>query len=70
MVVGRLPYQSEDLAGLMYEKISIDPPPPSHFINISKNFDEIVLKAISRSKEDRFEDADEFRYSLLTLIEI
>jgi len=25
MVVGRLPYQSEDLAGIMYEKISADP---------------------------------------------
>jgi len=63
MLTGDIPFHIESHEDYEIRKAHIryNPRPPSELIpNISKELEEIVLKAISKNPEDRFQTTDEF----------
>lgn len=60
MFSGKRPYHEEHYAALMYSIVNTDPPPPS-VINrsIPKELDELILKLIQKSPDQRVQTAGE-----------
>jgi serine/threonine protein kinase/tetratricopeptide (TPR) repeat protein len=61
----QLPFSGESAVEIIYKKLNEKPLPPSHFNReINKELDAIVLRALSISKESRWNSAEEFSNSL------
>ncbi|TQJ31350.1 protein kinase domain-containing protein [Microbacterium sp. SLBN-146] len=68
-VTGRRPYDSPDRTAVMRAHLSSPPPVPSvRAPGVPGAFDRVVVRAMLKSPEDRFQDAAEMRAALDTVI--
>ena len=59
---GRLPYQGDELVSFVHHMMATTPiPPTEHNPGLPGRLDAVVLKAIAKNPDDRFESMDEFR---------
>ena len=64
----QLPFFDEDAYALARKHCLEEPPPPSQFGAVSPALEAICLKALSKSKVDRFQSAREMRGALLRVL--
>ena len=65
ILAGRLPFAGETAAAILYKKLNEDPVPPSHYNpEIPLELDQIVLKAINKDRNARWQSADDFAAAL------
>ena len=66
MVTGRLPFDSTSDFEVRVAQINDPPPPPTSFgfPDITSELEEVILKALAKAPEDRFDNAGEFRQAL------
>jgi eukaryotic-like serine/threonine-protein kinase len=62
MIAGRGPFDHVKASELLSAKEMADPQPPSHFAgdSVPPELDSLLLKALRRSPEERFQSADDF----------
>jgi hypothetical protein len=66
LLVGRVPFCQESEYGLMRAQIEDPPPPLRQFAaHIPSPVEQVVLRALAKRPEERFQTADEFRTALL-----
>jgi serine/threonine-protein kinase len=69
MVTGRLPFQSDSEYELMRAQIEDAPPPPRDLApQVSSAMEQVILRALAKQPEDRFQSAAEFRAALDEII--
>src|SRR5262245_34910495 len=62
LLVGRPPFVGDSPVSVAYQHVREDPLPPSHFDpEVSPEIDAIVLKALAKNPENRYQSADEMR---------
>ncbi len=60
LLTGKLPFRGEHQAALMYSLINEDPPPIARFNEqAGPEIERIVLKALAKDREDRYQHADD-----------
>jgi serine/threonine protein kinase/uncharacterized protein HemY len=65
----RLPFWGENPVAILYKQLNEDPVPPSYYNNqVGQELDQVVLKAISKKKEDRWETAEAFSEALEAIL--
>ena len=65
LLTGRLPFQASNNYSLIYHVINSEPPPPSRYRpEVPPTLDAIVLRAISKSTEERYQTWEEFAFDL------
>jgi len=65
LLTGKLPFDAETALGLMVQHATAQAPAPSTVRpGLSPRFDDVILKALAKSPEDRMASADLFRRSL------
>jgi len=57
MVTGRLPFEGDTAVDILEAKVYEDPPPPGTFASVAPRMDEIIMGAIARDRDDRYDDA-------------
>ena len=66
LLAGRPPFRGESAVSVAYQHVSEAVTPPSaHNPQISAELDQVVLRALAKDKEQRFQTAEEFREHLL-----
>jgi len=66
MLAGRPPFKGETAVSVAYQHVSEAVPAPSSFdSNISPELDAVVLRALAKDRNDRFQTAEEFREHLV-----
>ncbi len=66
MLAGRPPFKGESAVSVAYQHVSEAVIPPSEFDpSISAELDAVVLHALAKNREDRYQSAEEFREHLL-----
>ena len=66
MLAGRPPFKGETAVSVAYQHVSEAVTPPSHHNPaISAGLDEVVLRALAESRDERYQSAEEFREHLL-----
>ncbi len=61
MITGKLPFVGEDPLAIAYKQVYEDPIPPSTLQDdIEKSTENVILKAMSKNKEDRYSSVSEF----------
>jgi len=69
MLTRRKPFEGENISSLMYRVLNHDPPPPSSVNEKTPLiFDGIVSKAMAKSPEDRYQDAEEISETLTEFV--
>lgn len=64
---GRVPFQSGSDYELMRSQVEVAPPPPRQFApHIPESVERIILRALAKEPEDRFQSAAEFREAILS----
>ena len=67
MLAGRPPFVGETAVSVAYQHVSESVTPPStHNPEISAALDEVVLRALAKDRNERFQSAEQFREHLLT----
>jgi serine/threonine-protein kinase len=67
MLAGRPPFKGETAVSVAYQHVSEAVTPPSvHNPLISRELDEVVLRALAKNRDERFQSAEEFREHLLS----
>lgn len=70
LLTGKLPFQGSTRESLLYQIMNIDPPPPSlHRPAIPESLDRVVLRALAKSREDRYSDWRELARDLARLFD-
>ncbi|MFQ5771572.1 MAG: AAA family ATPase, partial [bacterium] len=70
MLTKRLPFQGKDAVAILYKIMNEDPAPPSYYNNqVGQELDQIVLKAISKTREERWETAEAFSIALESVLQ-
>jgi serine/threonine protein kinase/tetratricopeptide (TPR) repeat protein len=65
MVTGRLPYSSDTPAAVLLKQASETPPRPKEFAwNMPDAVEEVILKALAREVEDRYDSMEIFGHAL------
>ena len=65
-VAGRLPFERKTNYGLMHAHVQENPPPPSKYqTDIPRELEKVILKAIAKEPDRRFQTIVEFRKALL-----
>jgi len=65
MLTNKLPFGGDTPAALLYDQLNEDPISPSYYNDeVTRTFAEVVLKAIHRNKESRWQSAKEFSEAL------
>jgi serine/threonine protein kinase/beta-lactam-binding protein with PASTA domain len=65
LLTGTVPFEGDSVVAIALRHLSEPPRPPSSFVpTISANLDAIVMRALEKSPEQRFADADEFLSAL------
>ncbi len=60
MVTGRLPFDAPTPTGLMYMHKSVEPKPPSTYVDgLPASVDELILKCLRKNPDDRYPSAKE-----------
>jgi eukaryotic-like serine/threonine-protein kinase len=70
MLTGASPFTSQDPMEIMYKQVHDSPPPPSKVCpeaNLPETVDALVLKAIQKEPENRFQSMDEMRQALVAI---
>ena len=66
MLAGRPPFKGETAVSVAYQHVSEAVPAPSSFdSSISPELDAVVLRALAKDRNDRFQTAEEFREHLV-----
>ena len=66
MLAGRPPFKGESAVSVAYQHVSEAVPAPSSFdSSISPELDAVVLRALAKDRNDRFQTAEEFRENLV-----
>jgi serine/threonine-protein kinase len=66
LLAGRPPFKGESAVSVAYQHVSEAVTPPSqHNPKVSSELDQVVLRAMAKDKDDRFQTAEEFREHLL-----
>ena len=66
MLAGRPPFRGETAVSVAYQHVSEAVTPPSvHNPELTAEFDAVVLKALAKDRNDRFQTAEEFRDALV-----
>jgi hypothetical protein len=69
LLTGKLPYEAANSYSMIYQIMNIDPPPPSTFRpEIPPELDAIVLRAMSKDLEKRYQTWDAFARDLVAFI--
>ncbi|MFQ5752098.1 MAG: tetratricopeptide repeat protein, partial [bacterium] len=69
ILTNKLPFTDSSPAAVLYKQLNEDPTPPSYYNGkIKKELDQIVLKAIDKNREDRWESAEAFSEALETML--
>lgn len=67
MLAGRPPFVGESAVSVAYQHVSeVVTPPSTHNSKISKALDEVVLHALAKDRNDRYQSAEQFREHLLS----
>jgi serine/threonine protein kinase len=70
MVTGRVPFSSDTPLSVMLGHCERQPPPPSALNpDLSAPVEAVVLKALAKSRDDRFQSASELAYNLRRAVE-
>ncbi|MDP3014714.1 MAG: protein kinase, partial [Candidatus Subteraquimicrobiales bacterium] len=65
MLTGESPFGAETVSAAIFKILNTNPAPPSELVpEISRRVDEIVMKALSKNPDDRYESATGMRYKL------
>jgi len=68
LITKHLPFMGDNPVAILYKVLNEDPLPPSHYDkSVSRELDQIVLKAIQKNKDDRWQNAEDFVNALETL---
>ena len=66
MLAGRPPFKGESAVSVAYQHVSEAVVPPSEFDpNVSAEMDAVVLRALAKDRNERFQTAEDFREHLL-----
>ena len=66
LLAGRPPFRGESAVSVAYQHVSEAVTAPSqHNSNVSPELDAVVMRALAKDREDRFQSAEEFREHLL-----
>lgn len=66
LLAGRPPFTGESAVSVAYQHVSEEAPAPSEFNSaISPELDQVVLRSMSKNKDERYQTAEEFREHLL-----
>lgn len=66
LLTGKLPFHASHRESLLYQIVNIDPQPPSmHRPGIPSELDRIVLRALAKSREERYGEWREFAHDLV-----
>ena len=66
MLAGRPPFKGESAVSVAYQHVSEAVVPPSEFdSSISPELDSVVIRALAKDRNERFQSAEEFREHLL-----
>jgi len=66
MLAGRPPFKGESAVSVAYQHVSEAVVPPSEFDpNVSAEMDSVVIRALAKDRNERFQTAEEFREHLL-----
>lgn len=66
MISGRPPFKGETAVSVAYQHVSEAVIPPSQFDeSISKELDQVILRALAKDRDERFQTAEEFREHFL-----
>lgn len=69
MLAGRPPFKGDTAVSVAYQHVSEKVSPPSeHNPEISAELDQVVLNALAKDREERFQTAEEFREHLMAAI--
>jgi serine/threonine-protein kinase len=69
MLAGQPPFKGETAVSVAYQHVSEAVIAPSeHNVLISAELDHVVLRALAKNKDDRFQSAEEFREHLLAAV--
>ncbi len=61
LATNHLPFEGENSVAILFKQLNEEPVPPSYYnAEISSSFDDIIMKALSARKEDRWADANSF----------
>jgi serine/threonine protein kinase len=70
MLTGSLPFSATDDAGLLFQILHVDPPRPSTYrMDLPRLIDDIVMKALAKKLEDRYQTWAEFEQELVEAFE-
>jgi len=70
MLTGRLPFAGRSAAQLIYQHVNEPPEPPSNInINIDQGVESVVLKALQKRPQERFQSAEEMAAALRAAVE-
>jgi serine/threonine protein kinase len=70
MMTGKIPFHSESLVQLLLMHVTQPPQPFAQKLNISKYVEEIIFRAISKDKTQRYTSAQEFMHDCLKATEL
>lgn len=70
LLTGKRPFQGTNRESLLYQIVNLDPQPPSlHRPSIPPALDAIVMRALAKSREDRYSEWREFAHDLAKLFQ-
>jgi serine/threonine protein kinase len=65
MACGRRPFEEKNIFGMMEKHRSEQPPPPSEFEpKVTPDLEKVIMRAIAKKKEDRYQSAAEMEEAL------
>ena len=69
MLTGTVPFKADTAVAIAYKHVREAPKPPSHLIaSIPAELDAVVLKALAKNPDNRYQSADEMRLDLERLL--
>ncbi len=69
MLTGTVPFKADTAVAIAYKHVREAPKPPSHLIaQIPPELDAVVLKALAKNPDNRYQSADEMRLDLQRLL--
>ncbi|MBS6414378.1 MAG: serine/threonine protein kinase [Corynebacteriales bacterium] len=68
-ITGQPPFEGESALSVAYQHVQEDPVPPSHLNElVSAGLDAVVLKAMAKNPEDRYQSAADMEADLVTVL--
>lgn len=69
ILTNKLPFESESAAAILYKQLNEEPLSPSYYNDkIDKKLDQVVVKAIEKNKEERWQTAEAFAQELEAIL--